>query len=186
MGNIEVAVLSSDIGIVSSALSDNNLISYVSKENINDIENSINNEEVFYAIIPYNMNVDLILRKDLHILYHLTDIGKKYVLTVENKTFYNIMRKFYTGFKKEDQNTFYKNSFLDEYFYDKEISDAERMGYNSMPYNVGYMTYMPFEGIENKNVIGTLSNYFSDFEDIYDVDFNFIYYDNIEKLKWRT
>ena len=183
MGDIRVAVLSSDVGFVSNAITDNNMISYVTKESITDIENSFNSEEVSYAIIPYNMNIDFILRKDLHIVFHLTDVVKKYVLTVENKTFYNIMRKYYAGFKKDNQSLFYKNNFLNEYFYDKEISEADRMGYNSTPYNVGYTTYMPFEGIDNKNAVGILSNYFNGFENIYDIDFNLIYYDNIEKLK---
>lgn len=181
--NIEVAVLSTDIGFISSSLADNNMISYVSKDNINDIETAINNSEVSYAIIPYNMNIDFILKNDLHIVFHLTDVVKKYVLTIENKTLFNIMKKYYTGFKRSEQSLSYKKNFLDEYFYDKEISEADRMGYNSSPYNVGYMTYMPFEGIDNKNIIGTLANYFSQFEDIYDVDINFIYYDNIETLK---
>ncbi len=183
MGDIKVAVLSSDVGPVSSALADNNMISYVSKESINEIETAFNSEEVSYAIVPYNMNIDFILKNDFHIVFHLSDVVKKNVLTIENKTLYNIMKKYYTGFKRDNQNSSYKNNFLDEYFYDKEISEADRMGYNSNPYNVGYMTYMPFEGIDNKNVIGTLANYFNDFENIYDVDFNFIYYDNIEKLK---
>ena len=183
IGNIEVAVLSSDIGLISSALTDNNTISYVSKDNINDIEYSFNNGEVNYAIVPYNMNIDFILENDLHIVFHITDAVKKYVLTIENKTFYNIMKKYYAGFKRNEQSLSYKKNFLDEYFYDKKISEADRMGYNSTPYTVGYTTYMPFEGIDNKNIIGTLANYFSEFEDIYDASFNFIYYDNIEKLK---
>ena len=183
MGDIKAAVLSSDIGSVSSALADNNRISYVSKDSISEIETAFNSEEVTYAIVPYNMNIDFILKNDLHIVFHLGDVVKKYVLTIENKTFYNIIRKYYTGFKKNNQGVSYKNNFLDEYFYDKEISEADRMGYNSNPYNVGYITYMPFEGVENKKIVGTLANYFNEFENIYDVDFNFIYYDNVEKLK---
>ena len=36
--------------------------------------------------------MDFILKNDLHILYHLSDISKKYVLTIENKTFLDIMK----------------------------------------------------------------------------------------------
>lgn len=183
MDSIEVAVLSNDIGIISSSLSDNNTISYVSKDKISDIETALTNDEVSYAIIPYNMNIDLIIKNNLHILFHITDIKKKYVLTIENKTFYNIMKKYYNNFSNNDESLSYKKSFLDEYFYDKNISEADRMGYNSAPYNVGYMTYMPFEGIENKTVVGILSNFFNEFEDIYDVDFNFIHYEDVESLK---
>lgn len=183
MGDITVGVLSSDLQMVSDSLTDNNKISYVSKNNINEIKDAFASEEIKYAIIPYNMNIDFILKEDLHVLFHLTDISKNYVLTVENKTFSNIMRKYFTSFKNDKESSSYKNSFLDEYFLDKEISEAERASYNSNPYNVGYTTYMPYEDIQNKDVVGTLYNYFNNFEEIYDTDLNFIYYDSIEKMK---
>ena len=183
MTNFKIGVLSSDVGLVSSYLVDNNTISYVTKEKIIDIETAFTNGEIEYAIVPYNMNIDLIIKNDLHILYHLTDVNKKYILSVDNNTLYSIMKKYYSGFQKQQQVLSYKKNFLDEYFYDKEISEADRMGYNSMPYNVGYTTHMPFTGTDNKTVVGTLSNYLNGFEDIYDVDLNFIYYDNIESLK---
>lgn len=183
MGNITVGVLSSDLQMVSDSLTDNNQISYVSKNSITDIENAFLAKEIEYAIIPYNMNIDFILKEDLHILFHLTDISKNYILTIENKTFYNIMRKYYTSFKNDNESISYKDNFLNEYFLDKEISEVDRASYNSNPYNIGYTTYMPYEDIQNKNVVGTLYNYFKNFEDIYDTDLNFIYYDSIEKMK---
>ena len=46
------------------------------------------------------MYMDFILKNDLHILYHFSDISKKYVLTIENKTFLDIMKKYYLGYQK--------------------------------------------------------------------------------------
>lgn len=73
---ISVAVLSSDIGLVSGYLSEAKKISYVSKDSIEDIELSIKNNEVEYAVIPYNMNLNFILENDLNIVFHLNDITK--------------------------------------------------------------------------------------------------------------
>ena len=180
---IEIAVLSSDIGFVSSYLSDAKKVSYVSKDSLEEIETSIKNKEVEYAMIPYNMNLDFILENDLNIVYHLNDIAKKYVLTIENKTFLNIMKKFYKEFGTTMQTDSYKEYFLDEYFLDKNISEADRMGYNASSYTVGYITYMPYTDTEEKELVGTLSNYLSGFEDIYAVDFKLKAYDSIELLK---
>ena len=58
---ISVAVLSSDIGLVSGYLSDAKKISYVSKDSMEDIELSIKNNEVEYSVIPYNMILYFIL-----------------------------------------------------------------------------------------------------------------------------
>ena len=96
---------------VSSYLSDAKKVSYVSKDSLEEIETSIKNKEVEYAMIPYNMNLDFILENDLNIVYHLNDIAKKYVLTIENKTFLNIMKKFYKEFGTTMQTDSYKEHF---------------------------------------------------------------------------
>ena len=181
--NHTVAVLKKDLNTVSNDLSEVKKISYLQKENVNELEEALKNKETNYVIVPYNMYMDFILKNDLHILYHLSDISKKYVLTIENKTFLDIMKKYYLGNQKNKQQTSYKTNFLSEFFYDKEITEADRMSYNSSSYNVGYITYMPFTGKEEKDLVGTLSNYLSGFEDIYAVDFKLKAYDSIELLK---
>lgn len=183
MDNITLAVLSEDIGLVSSYLGDAKKISYVSNDSIDDIELAFNNEEVEYAIIPYNMYMDFILKNDLNIIYHLNDIAKQYVLTVENKTFLSIMKKYYKTFSSELQTSSYKEHFLDEFFLNKNISEVDRMSYNASSYTVGYITYMPYTDTEDNELVGILSNYLSGFEDIFDVDFKLISYNSIELLK---
>ena len=181
--NHTVAVLKKDLNTVSNDLSEVKKISYLQKENVNELEEALKNKETNYVIVPYNMYMDFILKNDLHILYHFSDISKKYVLTIENKTFLDIMKKYYLGYQKNKQQISYKTNFLSEFFYDKEITEADRMSYNSSSYNVGYITYMPFTGKEEKDLVGTLSNYLSGFEDLFDVDLKVKYYNNIEELK---
>ena len=183
MSNIETLVLSSDVGIASSYLIDAKDVSYVPKASIDDIETSINNGEAKYALIPYNMYIDYILENDWNILFHLNDLTKKYVLSIKDKTFLNIMKKYYMKYSNENQVISYRNNFLDEFFLNKNITDVDRNQYNSNPYNVGYITYMPFEGQEEGDFVGTLSNYLSEFEDIYNVDFKLTLYNNIGELK---
>lgn len=183
INDIELAVLSSDIGLVSSYLSTAGKVSYLSKDSIDDIELAFTNEEVEFAIIPYNMYMDFILKNDLNIIYHLNDISKQYVLTTQNKTFLNILKKYYKGFSSELQTSSYKEHFLDEFFLNKEISDVDRMGYNASSYTVGYLTYMPYTATEDNEMVGNLSNYLSGFEDMFEVDFKLVSYDSIELLK---
>ena len=163
--NHTVAVLKKDLNTVSNDLSEVKKISYLQKENVNELEEALKNKETNYVIVPYNMYMDFILKNDLYILYHFSDISKKYVLTIENKTFLDIMKKYYLGYQKNKQQTSYKTNLLSEFFYDK------------------YITYMPFTGKEEKDLVGTLSNYLSGFEDLFDVDLKVKYYNNIEELK---
>ena len=183
INNIEIAVLSSDLTIVSNHLYEAKNTSYLPKDNITDIKTAFEKEEISYAVIPYNLYIDYILENDLNILFRLSDVSKKYVLTTQNKTFLSILKKYYLRFETENQELSYKNNFLDEFFLDKGISEVDRMGYNSSSYTVGYITYMPFEDNENNEFVGTLSNYLSGFEDLFDVDFKLIAYNNIAEMK---
>ena len=183
INNIQMALVSTDVNLVSNYLSDNESISYLPKKNIDEIKTSFDNGEVNYALIPYNLYIDFILKSDLNILFRISDISKKYVLTIENKTFLSIFKKYYLKFQNELQDLSYKNNFLNEFFLNKEISEVDRMGYNANSYNVGYINYMPFEDKQNNEFVGTLSNYLSGFEDLFDIDFKLISYANISELR---
>ena len=183
MNDLTIGVLNSDMGVISNSLSGVSKISYVQKESIDDIESSFKNKEIQYAIVPYDMYMDFILENDLNVLYHLSDISKQYVLTIKNKTFLNIMKKYYLGYKKDKELESYRNNFLEEYFVDKKVLDTDRMSYNSSSYTFGYVSNMPFTGSEEKDFVGTLSNYLSGFEDLFEVDFKIVSYNSIEELK---
>ena len=183
INDMKIAVISNDLTTISGFLTETKNVSYSPKKNIDEIETSFKSGEVNFAFIPYNLYIDFILENDLNILFRLEDISKKYVLTSQNKTFLNIFRKYFLRFNKENMELSYRNNFLNEYFIDKKISEAERMSYTTAPYNVGIVTYMPFFDYQNGNAVGTLSNYLSGFENLFDVDFEVIPYKSIADLK---
>ncbi len=181
--NMNIFILSSDMGVISNYLSSSKNISFSPKSGIEDIISSFDEDGEYFAIIPYNMYISEILSNDLEILFKFNDIYNKYVLTIGDKTFLNIMKKFYNLYGKDSEVNSYKKHFLVEYFNDKEISDVDRIGYNSYQYTVGYVDYMPFIGSDSDMIVGNLANYFSGFEDFFDVDFKFYKYDSINELK---
>lgn len=181
--NMNIFILSSDMGVISNYLSSSKNISFSPKSGIEDIISSFDEDGEYYAIVPYNMYISLILSNDLNVLFKFNDIYNKYVLTIGDKTFLNIMKKFYNLYGKDSEVNSYKKHFLVEYFNDKEISDVDRIGYNSYQYSVGYVDYMPFIGSDSDMLVGNLANYFSGFEDIFDVDFKFYKYDSIDEVK---
>ena len=181
--NMNIFILSSDLGVISNYLSLSKNITFSPKNDIDDIISSFDDDNVYYAIIPYNMYISHILSNNLEILFKFNDIYNKYVLTIEDKTFLNIMKKFYNLYGKDSEAISYKKHFLVEYFYDKKISDVDRLSYNSMQYTVGYVDYMPYTGSDKDLIVGNLANYFSGFEDIYNVDFKFYKYDSVDEVK---
>ena len=179
-----LGVLDSDINNIRYYLNDGKDIKIVSNKSFDDMLKLLNNKEIEYMAIPGNMYLNVILEKDLNVVYHISELYKKYVLTINNdKTLKSIMNKFNMIYSKNYEEEKYKKFFLDAFFKNKEISDAEKMNYNSSSYTFGYITNMPFESTVNKEFVGTLSNYLSGFEDLADVDFKMAEYSNILELK---
>ena len=128
--------------------------------------------------------LDDILENQLNIVYHLDDLYKKYVLTVNNdKTLKSIMNKFFMIYEKNFEKEKYKEYFINSFFEYSDISEVEKMNYNASNYVYGYVVNMPYENMINKEFVGTISNYLSDFEDLAEVDFKLVAYQNINELK---
>ncbi|NLA32815.1 MAG: hypothetical protein GX864_02610, partial [Mollicutes bacterium] len=111
INNLE-EIKSKKIGVTNSDLSH---ISYyftqegVKLEQFASLEGMLNSiNELDYVIVPLNVSLDLILKSNLEINYHFSDIKQYYYLKVDNdQTINSIFQKFY--------NVWEKNNFSDNY-----------------------------------------------------------------------
>lgn len=184
LGNIKLATLGTDLSLASYYLSGNNLITYKSYDTVDDMILDLDEEVINAILLPFNQYLSVILENDLNVVYHVPDINKKYVITVnDNDTLFNILEKYTNKYMNERYDEVYKNSFLDVVFSNKKITEEEKMSYNANSYVYGYVNNVPFELKEEDYFGGTISNYLSGFEDLFDVDFKTIKYDNLSDLK---
>jgi len=184
LASIKLGVNSSDLSLASYYLKDAQNVSYKPYTDIELMLTALESDEVSHLLLPFNQYLKTILKNNLNIVYHLDDISKKYVLTVkDNKTLFNILKKYTLRYQDEYYDEVYKNNFVDLFFNAKNISEEEQMGYNANSYVYGYVTNVPFEVKEEEFFGGTLSNYLSGFEELFDVDFKTVRYDNINDLK---
>lgn len=184
ISNISLGVLSNDISLASYYLSSGKSISYKTYNDIEAMLLGLDNEEITHLLIPMNQYLEEIVKNDLNIVCFVSDINKKYVLSIkDNNTLLNIMKKYTMKYKNEYFDEVYKENFINLFFKAKNISDEEKMSYNANSYVFGYVTYTPYEKKENEEFVGTLSNYLSGFEDLFDIDFKTIKYDNINDLR---
>lgn len=184
INSINLGVFSDDLSLASYYLKESNNISYKSYSDFDSMLTAIENEEVSYLLLPFNQYLSSIIEKKLNIVYHLDDISKKYVLTVKNdKTLFSILKKYTLNYQEEKYLETYKNNFVNLVFKSKNISEEEQMSYNANSYVYGYITNVPFEVKEDEYFGGTLANYLSDFEELFDVDFKTVRYDDINSLK---
>ena len=180
----KLGVLDDDITNIRYYLNDGKDITITSSKTFDEMYNLLNGNEIEYMAIPENLYLDDILKNDLSIVYHISELYKKYILTVNNdKTLKSIMNKFNIIYNKDYEQDDYKKYFLNTFFKYKSINEAEKMNYNASSYTYGYVINMPFENTVNKEFVGTLSNYLSGFEDLANVDFKIVGYQNVLELK---
>ncbi len=184
INNATLGVLNGDISNVNYYLNDINNISYTPYNNIDELVIALNNDLINYAVIPRNSYMDVVLKYNYHILYHFNDLFRNYVLTINNnKTLYNIMRKFELQFSNDNFEESYKKNFVRFFFTSKNITEEDQSSYNANSYTYGYVVNMPFENTENGEFLGIISNYLSGMEDLFDIDFRIIKYEKIAELK---
>lgn len=184
LNEIKLGVLDNDISTIKYYLFEAKNITYVSCENIEEMLTKIKDGTIEYMALPKTMYLDDILTNDLNIVYHISEIYKKYVITVnKDNTLKSILNKYWMIYDKEYKEEKYKTYFLNTIFKYEGITEAEIMSYNGQPYTYGYVTNMPYENTINKEFVGSISNYLSGFEDIADVDFKVVEYNSVVELK---
>ena len=184
INSISLGVFNEDLALASYYLTDATNISYKNYSDIDTMLNALDNGEVTHLLLPFNFYLDKILSNNLNIVYHLSDINRKYVLTVnDNKTLLSILKKYTIKYLDESYEEEYKKNFTSLFFKLKNISEEEQMSYNANSYVYGYVSNYPFEVKEDDQFTGIIANYLSGFEDLFDVDFKTVRYDNITSLK---
>ena len=179
-----LGVFDNDITNIKYYLNDGKDIKVVSAKSFDEMLNFLNGKEIDYMAIPGNLYLDDILKNDLRVVYHISEVYKSYILTINNdKNLKSIMNKFNMIYTNDYEKENYKKYFLNTFFKYKNISESEKMNYNASSYVYGYTTNMPFENTVNKEYVGIISNYLSGFEDLANVDFKMVEYPNILELK---
>lgn len=180
----KIGLLNNDLAIVNNYLGDFDNISYTPYDDLDKTFEALNKDEVEYVAVPMMMSLDHIFEGNYNIVYHISDVVKKYVLEInDNKTLLNIMKKYNIIYQEERYQEDYKDNFLSTFFTAKKISELEQTNYNTSSYTYGYVINMPFENTISKEFVGIISNYLSGIEEIANVDFKIVSYENIDKLK---
>lgn len=178
----KVGILTSDKNDVLYYL-DINSDNVTNYDDIDKLIQGYNDKEVSYLVIPNVMYMQEIVKNNLSILYHISDISKKYVLEVTDNDLYSIISKFYLDYKDKYLSDSYSTGFLDAYFDNSSYTDVDRVNYNSSVYTYGYIVDMPFENDDNDKFVGIISNYLKEFQSIANVELKVVRYNNISDLK---
>ena len=177
----KVATIDSEYEVISSYLNDKDKVLHY--RNMSSLMEAMNEGSFKYVILPNVMYMDKILNNDLKILYHISDLNKKYVLTVKDDIVYSIMNKYYLKFKDSYLKQSLSKNYLSVFFNSTNISSLEQKNYNGRIYKYGYYVNMPYENNVSGNFVGVLSNYLSEFESLSNTEINALRYNSADDVK---
>ncbi|MBR3161693.1 MAG: GGDEF domain-containing protein [Bacilli bacterium] len=180
LSNIKPGILKEDEKIISNYLNSNEYVTY---NTTIELAENLKNKEINYAILPNIKNTREMLENDFKIIYHISDLNKKYALRVEDNTLHSIMKKYYNIYQNKNFLEDYSKEYLSNYFTSTKTNDIDRKNYNGKIYKYGYVVNMPYEGYSNTNFVGTLSNYLSNFGKIINAEIEVVKFKSIDDLK---
>ena len=176
-----VGVIESDYDLISGYFADKDKINKYKSDSL--LIDAIKDDSVKYVVVPNVMYMDKILSNKLNIVYHFTDLDKKYVLSTKDDTLYSILNKFYYKFLENDYNISYSKNYLNLYFNSADVSSLEQKNYNARIYKYGYIINMPYENYVDNDFVGVISNYIRDFEKISNTEIKAVKYNSIDDIK---
>lgn len=184
LDNSIVGVLESDLSIIKEYLGNNEDVIYNNYNSVDAIVTALNNNDIKYAIIPKNTNIDKIFSNNFSIVYNITDICTNYVLRIdgEENVLNSIFKKYYTRWMKDDFYKAYNDRLTSLYFDKKEYDEIVKANFKSKDYVYGYVRNVPYESKINDEFIGYNSEILDDFANISGVTFKVKEYNSIKDL----
>lgn len=152
-------------------------------EKIDDLIKDYQENKFDNIVLPSNKYMNVILKNKLQVAYHITDLKLNYILRVKDETEYQILKKSYLNYIQNQYEDDYSKNYLKLYFDSTNTSDLLRKNYNSKTYKYGYVINMPYENIVQKEFVGTISNYLTDFNQVAKTDIEVTSYKSIDELK---
>ena len=173
LNNILVGVLSDEVTIIDYYLKGAN-IAYKPFDTVSELFKAIENDKennvvasVDAIIIPKTLFLSNVLKNDkLNISYNITELSKKYVLSLgDNNKLNEILSKYYNKWKNENFNDKYNKYLSNLYFNILGIEEKQKSDFRGKQYVYGFINNPPFDMTEN-GINYSLVNNFSKFAGI--------------------
>ncbi len=183
LNNVIIGVAESDLNNIKEYFSDNSVI-YNTYNNIDSIISALNRNDIKYAIIPNNSNIDKIFSNNYYIVYNMSDIYTNYILKIngEENVLNSIFKKYYTRWMRDKYSKSYNKRLFSLYFHEKEYDEIVKSNFSSKDYVYGYVKNVPYETEINDDFIGYNSEILDNFASSMDVTFKIKEFNSVKDL----
>ena len=173
LNGLVIGALNSEVSNIAYYLKGAN-VTFKTCEKVDGLFDAIKNDPknnivpiVDAIILPKTIYLDEVLNyKDFEISYTISEMSKKFVLTLgSNDRLNDILKKYYTKWSNENFDNSYNNYLLDMYFNSYKIDEKQKVQFRSKRYVYGYVDNAPFD-IENVGINEQLIDNFMEFANI--------------------
>lgn len=184
LAGMKIGVMKSDASYVSSYLNDVGnvtLAQYDDKEEL--LKDFEENKDINYIVVPLTVYLDIILKNDYYINYHLSDIKLYYVISGNDDNLTSILKKYYNTWYQDNLDAYFKREEFNLFTSALNISETEVDAMQSVTYNYGFINNSPYEVIMSGNYGGIIAMYLYDFSEFSGIEINYTKYRNLNRFK---
>ena len=136
LDNVIIGVTESDLTLVKEYFENNDTVIYNTYNNVDSIVNALKNNDIKYAIIPNDINLDKIFSNNFYVVYNITDIYNTYVLKIngEENLLNSIFKKYYIRWMRDKYSSAYNERLFNLYFDKKEYDEIAKSNFKSKDY----------------------------------------------------
>nr|HOO68155.1 hypothetical protein [Bacilli bacterium] len=177
----KIGVLTSNLSSISEYLSYSSSLTFESYEDDVQLFNDFADGTLDYIILPKNRYLSNIVLNDYYIVYNLSSLSNKYVLTIsdDDTKLDSIFSKLYQKWYDNNFDKLYTERMSNFYYETKEIDDKVKSSFLGKTYIYGYVENIPYDISSRK---GLNVEFLSGFENFSGVEFQFKKYNSIKDL----
>lgn len=181
----KIGVVNTNLQEVSNYLRVVGSITYVTYDSYDDMLSKFSSGDVDYIVVPKNQYLDVIISENYYIVYTLSALYNKYVLSVngEEKELNSIFTKQYKEWYKNNYNKLYIEEMNKFYFDLSNIDEKKESAFKSRIYIYGYIDNLPYETQMNGDFYGINREFLKGFEAFSTTQFKFKKYDSVKDLE---
>lgn len=183
--NMNVGIFNTDAGEISYYLKSAPKVTLKTYDTIEEILSALAEKEIDALLIPEMMYLEEIYENNFIVNYYFTEMNKKIVLTLtdDNNDLNNIIKKYYTKWKKDNYVSVYNEKYLKYYIEENRINDKTKADMLSKTYTYGYVENAPFETSVDGVTSGVAAEYIARLKRLTNIEIVYKKYKNIDELK---
>ena len=178
-----VGILKNDEAYIKTYFTNKN-ITFKSYEDIINMIKELKEGKVSYVIIPRYGYLNEIDEDSVHVKYSISGLSNKYVLRLgSNEKINTIMIKLLDNYKEKNLRLSYEENLLDFYSEKYGLTEIEKTTLVSRVYKYGYVKESSYNVLNNNELYGVAGTYINTLINMFDMEFSYEEYDNLEDLK---